>query len=143
MSNKIVMKAGEATIFSEGKDVTAAMPEILIGKVDGPVGQSFANLMGPVESVVVGGGLAVDYDGSRTSFHASANYGLQEYADTVVYTILETCQETGVSHPVVVSESGRALTAHHAVLVLPVIDAVGPTRASATSRCTPTTSPSP
>ena len=78
----------------------------------------------------VGGGLAVDYDGSRTSFHASANYGLQEYADTVVYTILETCGETGAPHPVVVSESGRALTAHHAVLVLPVIDVVGPTRAA-------------
>jgi len=45
MSNKIVMKAGEATIFSEGKDVTAAMPEIVIGAVDGPVGQAFANLM--------------------------------------------------------------------------------------------------
>jgi formaldehyde-activating enzyme len=45
MSNKIVMKAGEATIFSEGKDVTAAMPEIVIGSVDGPVGQAFANLM--------------------------------------------------------------------------------------------------
>jgi len=45
MSNKIIMKAGEATIFSEGKDVTAAMPEIVIGAVDGPVGQAFANLM--------------------------------------------------------------------------------------------------
>ncbi|MDQ3398426.1 MAG: biosynthetic arginine decarboxylase, partial [Deinococcota bacterium] len=80
----------------------------------------------------VGGGLAVDYDGSKTSFHASANYGLQEYADTVVYTVLETCQQAEVPHPVVVSESGRALTAHHALLVLPVIDAVGPTRASVT-----------
>lgn len=45
MSNKIVFKAGEATVFSEGKDVTAAMPEIVIGCVDGPVGQAFANLM--------------------------------------------------------------------------------------------------
>ena len=44
-SNKIIFKAGEATIFSEGKDVTAAMPEILIGAVDGPVGQAFANMM--------------------------------------------------------------------------------------------------
>ena len=83
-----------------------------------------------IEYLNVGGGLAVDYDGSRTSFHASANYGLQEYADTVVYTILETCQEAGVPHPIVVSESGRALTAHHAVLVLPVIDVVGPTQAT-------------
>lgn len=76
----------------------------------------------------VGGGLAVDYDGSKTTFHASANYGLQEYADTVVYEILETCNETDTPHPVVVTESGRALTAHHAVIVLPVIDAIGPTR---------------
>jgi arginine decarboxylase len=85
-----------------------------------------------IEYLNVGGGLAVDYDGSKTSFHASANYGLQEYADTVVYTILETCQEAGVPHPIVVSESGRALTAHHAVLVLPVIDVVGPTQAALT-----------
>ena len=85
-----------------------------------------------VEYLNVGGGLAVDYDGSRTSFHASANYGLQEYADTVIYTILETCQEAGVPHPIVVSESGRALTAHHAVLVLPVIDVVGPTQVAVT-----------
>ena len=76
----------------------------------------------------VGGGLAVDYDGSKTTFHASANYGLQEYADTVVYEILETCNETDTPHPVVVTESGRALTAHHAVIVLPVVDAIGPTR---------------
>lgn len=75
----------------------------------------------------VGGGLAVDYDGSKTTFHASANYGIQEYADTVVYTIQEACKEWQVEEPIIVSESGRALTAHHAVLVLPVIDAVGPT----------------
>ncbi len=82
----------------------------------------------PVQYLNVGGGLAVDYDGSKTTFHASANYNLREYAETVVYTILETCQETETPHPVVVSESGRALTAHHAVIVLPVIDAIGPTR---------------
>ncbi|ADI13223.1 biosynthetic arginine decarboxylase [Truepera radiovictrix] len=80
----------------------------------------------------VGGGLAVDYDGSKTSFYASANYGLQEYADTVVYTVLETCQQASVPHPVLVSESGRALTAHHALLVLPVIDVVGPTKTAVT-----------
>lgn len=80
-----------------------------------------------IEYLNVGGGLAVDYDGSRTSFHASSNYSLQEYADTVVYTILEACQEAEAPHPVIVTESGRALTAHHALSVLPVIDAVGPT----------------
>ena len=80
-----------------------------------------------VDYLNVGGGLAVDYDGSKTTFYASANYGLQEYADTVVYTILETCNEAGAPHPVVVTESGRALTAHHAVVVIPVVDAIGPT----------------
>ncbi len=76
----------------------------------------------------VGGGLAVDYDGSRTTFYVSANYGLQEYADDVVYTTLEVCNEAGVAHPVLVTESGRALTAQHAVIVIPVIDSMGPTR---------------
>ncbi len=76
----------------------------------------------------VGGGLAVDYDGSKTTFEASANYGLQEYADTVVYTIQEVCDDGEAQHPVIVTESGRALTAHHAVVVMPVIDAMGPRR---------------
>lgn len=75
----------------------------------------------------VGGGLAVDYDGSKTTFYISANYDMQEYADTVVYTILETCNEAKVPHPIIVSESGRALTAHHTVLVLPVIDVISAT----------------
>jgi arginine decarboxylase len=78
----------------------------------------------------VGGGLGVDYDGSKTTFYASANYGISEYADTVIYTIKETCDDGDAPHPIVVTESGRALTAHHAVLVLPVIDAIGPTRAT-------------
>ncbi len=84
----------------------------------------------PINYLDVGGGLAVDYDGSKTSFYVSANYSLQEYADMVVYTVLETCNEARARHPIVVTESGRALTAHHAVVVLPVIDAIGPTRQS-------------
>lgn len=82
----------------------------------------------PIQYLNVGGGLAVDYDGSKTTFYISSNYSVQEYADTVVYTILETCNETETPHPVVVTESGRALAAHHALLVMPVIDAIGPTR---------------
>ena len=82
----------------------------------------------PVQYLNVGGGLAVDYDGSKTTFYVSANYGLQEYADTVVYTIHEACQEWEVDEPIIVTESGRALTAHHAVAVLPVIDSIGPSR---------------
>ena len=69
----------------------------------------------------VGGGLAVDYDGSQTNFHSSANYSLQEYANDVVFAVQQACDEKGVPHPDIVSESGRALTAHHAILIFDVL----------------------
>src|SRR5690606_33048141 len=69
----------------------------------------------------VGGGLGVDYDGSKTNFHSSINYGLQEYANDVVFHIKEICDEAGVEHPTIISESGRAMVAYHAVLVFNVI----------------------
>ncbi len=65
-----------------------------------------------------GGGLGVDYDGSRTSFHSSINYSIGEYAREVVYAILERCRETGTPHPDIITESGRATVAHHAVLIV-------------------------
>lgn len=82
----------------------------------------------PLRYLDVGGGLAVDYDGSKTTYYVSANYSLREYADTVVYTVMEVCDGAGVDHPVIVTESGRALTAHHSVVVVPVVDTIGPTR---------------
>ncbi len=69
----------------------------------------------------VGGGLAVDYDGSQTNFVSSTNYSLQEYANDVVSAIMESCDAAEVPHPVIVSESGRAITAHHSVLVMNVL----------------------
>ncbi|MEZ6036379.1 MAG: biosynthetic arginine decarboxylase [Planctomycetota bacterium] len=69
----------------------------------------------------VGGGLAVDYDGSQTNFHSSANYSLQEYANDVVFAVQQACDEKGIAHPDIISESGRALTAHHAILVFDVL----------------------
>ncbi len=69
----------------------------------------------------VGGGLAVDYDGSKTNFHSSANYSLQEYANDVIYAVQQACDEKEIPHPDIVSESGRALTAHHAVLIFDVL----------------------
>ena len=66
----------------------------------------------------VGGGLGVDYDGSRTSFDSSTNYSLQEYCNDVVYSIMEVCDSEGVAHPAIVSEGGRAIVAHHSVLVV-------------------------
>jgi len=66
----------------------------------------------------VGGGLGVDYDGSRTTFDSSMNYTLDEYARDIVYSIMEVCDAEDVPHPVIVSESGRAIVAHHSVLLV-------------------------
>ncbi len=66
----------------------------------------------------VGGGLGVDYDGSRTTFDSSTNYSLDEYARDIVYSIAEICDAEKVPHPNIVSESGRAIVAHHSVLIV-------------------------
>ena len=66
----------------------------------------------------VGGGLGVDYDGSRTAFDSSTNYSLHEYARDIVYNIMDVCDAEKVAHPIIVSESGRAIVAHHSVLVV-------------------------
>jgi arginine decarboxylase len=75
-----------------------------------------------VTHVDVGGGLGVDYDGSGSTTPASVNYSVQEYANDIVYTLGEACREAGLPMPNIISESGRALTAHHALLLLDVID---------------------
>lgn len=69
----------------------------------------------------VGGGLGVDYDGSRSNFPSSMNYSQQEYANDIVYAIAETCDEAQVSHPNIVIESGRALVAYHSILIFNVL----------------------
>ncbi len=69
----------------------------------------------------VGGGLGVDYDGSQTNFASSMNYTVQEYANDVVYAVKEICDADNVPHPSIVSESGRAVAAHHSVLVMNVL----------------------
>jgi arginine decarboxylase len=70
-----------------------------------------------LEYLDVGGGLGVDYDGSQTNFESSMNYSLQEYASDIVYQIQTTCDESSVPHPNIISESGRAIAAYHAVLI--------------------------
>jgi len=75
-----------------------------------------------VNYIDVGGGLGVDYDGSRSTFSSSMNYSIQEYANDVVCHILEICKEEGLSHPNIISESGRAMTAYHSILAFNVLD---------------------
>lgn len=69
----------------------------------------------------VGGGLGIDYDGSQTDFESSVNYTLQEYANDVVFRIKSVCEEAGVKHPTIITESGRAVVAYHSVLVFDVL----------------------
>ena len=76
----------------------------------------------PVRYLNLGGGLGVDYDGSKTAFDSSMNYSVQEYANDVVYTIKSICEEEDVPPPTLVTESGRAVTAFHSVLITNVLD---------------------
>ena len=70
-----------------------------------------------LQYIDVGGGLGVDYDGSGTNFSSSMNYTLNEYANDVVYRIANVCNARKIAHPMIVSESGRAIAAHHSVLI--------------------------
>ena len=75
----------------------------------------------PLAYLDVGGGLAVDYDGSRSNTESSMNYSMPEYASNVVYSVKQVCDEEEVEHPTLVSESGRAIAAHHSCVVMQVI----------------------
>ena len=102
----------QITAIRAHKDALAEASQIFVGLHE----------MGARPSVLdVGGGLGVDYDGSRTNFHSSKNYSTQEYANDVVATIQESCDEAGVPHPDIVTESGRAMVAHHSVLIFDVL----------------------
>ena len=95
----------------------------------GELGHVYAELVrlgAPIEYVDVGGGLGVDYDGSGTSSDSSMNYTLEEYAREVVYRLGSVCDERGVPHPTIVSESGRAISAYQTVLVFNVLGSAGP-----------------
>jgi arginine decarboxylase len=78
----------------------------------------------PMGYLDVGGGLGVDYDGSRTNFESSMNYSMEEYARDVVFNIREICTTSGVACPDIVSESGRAIVAPHSLLVVEVFERI-------------------
>jgi arginine decarboxylase len=77
-----------------------------------------------IEYMDVGGGLGVDYDGSRSAFDSSTNYTLQEYTNDIVYYIADVCNAEKVPHPNIISESGRAIVAHHSVLIVEVFGSI-------------------
>src|SRR5215471_16653827 len=81
-----------------------------------------------IEFMDVGGGLGVDYDGSRSAFDSSTNYTLQEYTNDIVYYVGDVCNAEKVPHPNIISESGRAVVAHHSVLIVEVFGAIGKLR---------------
>jgi arginine decarboxylase len=77
-----------------------------------------------VDCINVGGGLGVDYDGSKSSYESSVNYSVAEYANDIVYRIKSVCDDAKVPHPTIFSESGRAMVAHSSVLVFDVVGRV-------------------
>jgi arginine decarboxylase len=80
-----------------------------------------AKLGAPLKYFDAGGGLGVDYDGSQTNFASSMNYTMQEYANDIVFSLQEICDAGGVEHPTIVTESGRAVVAHHSMLVIDIL----------------------
>ncbi|MBX9743519.1 MAG: biosynthetic arginine decarboxylase [Chthoniobacterales bacterium] len=91
-----------------------------------------------LEYIDVGGGLGIDYDGSRTSFDSSTNYSVHEYTRAIVYNIMEVCDAEKVPHPTLVSESGRYIVAPHSVLIVEAFGAIEKDRASNVVRKTST-----
>ncbi|WP_027176019.1 biosynthetic arginine decarboxylase [Desulfovibrio aminophilus] len=98
------------------RDIRAAVIEasrVYSGLVDEGAAMGYLDL---------GGGLAVDYDGSHTNFINSRNYTLDEYCADVVEAVMQTLDEKGVEHPVIITESGRALVAYYSVLLFNILD---------------------
>ena len=89
----------------------------------------------PIEFIDVGGGLGVDYDGSRSNFDSSTNYTLQEYTNDIVYYIADVCNAERVPHPNIISESGRAIVAHHSVLIVEVFGTIEKIRPEFSTAC--------
>jgi arginine decarboxylase len=88
-----------------------------------------------IQYIDVGGGLGVDYDGSRSAFDSSTNYSLQEYTNDIVYYIGDVCNAEKVPHPDIISESGRAIVAHHSVLIVEVFGRIEKNRSDQETVC--------
>ncbi len=111
----------QMTHFHIGSQITAlrALKDSLIEA--SRVFVELASLGADLKYIDVGGGLGVDYDGSQTNWENSVNYTIQEYANDVVGQIASACDEKGIAHPSIITEAGRALVAHHSVLVFDIL----------------------
>jgi arginine decarboxylase len=107
--------------FHIGSQITAIRPWKEVLKEASRLFIELHRMGAPLDIFDVGGGLAVDYDGSRTRFDSSMNYTEQEYANDVVWHIHDACTKAGIKSPDIVTESGRALVAHHSVMAVEVI----------------------
>jgi arginine decarboxylase len=100
----------------------------LIKNVINELGHIYAELHGlgaGLEYLDIGGGLGIDYDGSQSDVPSSMNYSLEEYAGDIVFRVANLCNQAGIPHPNIISESGRAMVAHHSVLVFNVLGSSG------------------
>jgi arginine decarboxylase len=107
--------------FHAGSQISSIIPIKQAVREAANIYVELAKMGAHMKYLDVGGGLAVDYDGSKTDFHASKNYNIQEYAYDVVAAIQEACTKADLPHPTIVSESGRATAAHQSVLVFEVV----------------------
>jgi len=110
--------------FHIGSQVTDIRTIKEVIREGGRIYTQLVKLGAPIKYFDVGGGLGVDYDGSQSTNDSSVNYKLQDYAQDIVYILKEICDEEGVHHPNIVSESGRAITARHSCVITNVIDKI-------------------
>lgn len=107
--------------FHAGSQISSIIPIKQAVREASNIFVELAKMGASMRYLDVGGGLAVDYDGSKTDFHASKNYNIQEYAYDVVAAVQEACQKHEIAPPTIVTESGRAIAAHQSVLVFEVV----------------------
>ncbi len=112
--------------------VGSQIPDIrFIKEAIAEAGRIFVDLVAldlPIAYFDVGGGLGIDYDGSRSASESSRNYTLEDYAFDIIDSLQYICDQAGVAHPNIVSESGRFVTAHHSCVITNVIDDIHQTR---------------
>ncbi|HEY0710720.1 MAG TPA: biosynthetic arginine decarboxylase, partial [Polyangia bacterium] len=121
MRNNDMLSCFELLHFHLGSQISAIRAVKNAMREAGRFYVECVKLGAPLKYFDAGGGLGVDYDGSQTNFASSMNYSLQEYANDIVFGLQEICDPAGVAHPTIVTESGRAVVAHHSMLVMNIL----------------------